>query len=244
MKTIDCLGYSIYTGEITTDILSYDKLIINTINPHSYCVAKKDNYYSQALHTSDILLPDGVGIIWAIKILKGQKSKRFTGSDVHIEILKLINKTGGKVFYLGSSNETLQKIQERIKIEYPNITVETYSPPYKSNFTEAENDQILTAINKFKPDVLFVGMTAPKQEKWLYQHKDQISAKIASSIGAVFDFYAGTIKRPGKFWIFLGLEWLPRLLREPKRLWRRNLISAPQFIYDVFIMKINKKKEF
>ena len=88
----------------------------------------------------------------------------------------------------------------------------------------------MASINSFQPDVLFVGMTAPKQEKWVYQFKNQLNVKVIASVGAVFDFYAGMIKRPGKFWISLGLEWLPRFFREPKRLWRRNLISTPSFI--------------
>jgi N-acetylglucosaminyldiphosphoundecaprenol N-acetyl-beta-D-mannosaminyltransferase len=92
---------------------------------------------------------------------------------------------------------------------------------------------MIAAINAFKPDILFVGMTAPKQEKWVYAHKAQIDARIICSIGAVFDFYAGTVKRPSAFWINLGLEWLPRLLKEPRRLARRNFISTPAFLWDV-----------
>lgn len=231
-----------YWKDFLLKSFSGKKTVINTINPHSYCEAKKDSLYSKALHQSDILLPDGIGIVWAIKTLKHQKVNRIAGSDLHIGLIQRINKSGGKVFYMGSSSSTLQKICERIKIEYPNIIVSTYSPPYKPVFTVEENTKILEAINQFQPDVLFVGMTAPKQEKWVYQHKDQINAKVIASIGAVFDFYAGTIKRSGKFWISLGLEWLPRLLREPKRLWRRNFISTPCFILDVLLAKLKNKK--
>lgn len=218
-----------------------NKTVINTINPHSYCEAKKDVFYNQALHQSDILLPDGIGIVWAIKTLNGKKITRIAGYDLHECILEKINKESGKVFYMGSTLKTLLKIQKRIKIEYPNITSNSYSPPFKSSFTEEENAQILAAINIFEPDVLFVGMTAPKQEKWVHQHKQQINAKVIASIGAVFDFYAGSIKRPGRFWIALGLEWFPRFLREPKRLWRRNFISTPLFVKDVLTAKLLNK---
>lgn len=218
--------------------MSKEKIIINTINPHCYCEAKKDSLYSKSLINSDILLPDGIGIVWAIKTLRHQKIKRFSGSDLHLSLLLELNKTCGKVFYMGSSNSTLQKIQEKIKIEFPNIVVGLYSPPFKPVFSNEEDDQIIHSINEFEPDVLFVGMTAPKQEKWVFQHKDHINAKVIASVGAVFDFYAGTVKRPGTFWINLGLEWLPRMLREPKRLWYRNLISTPKFIWDVFVTKI------
>lgn len=239
MKTIDCLSYSVCSGDINLENIIDKKIIINTINPHCYCEAKKDSFYQQALHHSDILLPDGIGIVWAIRFLSGQKVKRISGSDIHNGLIQKINEIGGKVFYMGSAPETLQKIQKRVNLEYPNIIVGVYSPPYKTIFSNQENVQIISAINAFQPDVLFVGMTAPKQEKWVHQHKDLINTKVIASIGAVFDFYAKTIKRPGRLWISLGLEWFPRLLQEPKRLWRRNLISTPRFMLEVFLAKIN-----
>jgi len=241
VKTIDCLGYSVYSENILPSSMSKEKIVVNTINPHCYCEAKKDSIYKKALTNSDILLPDGIGIVWAIKTLRHQKIKRFSGSDLHLSLLKQLNKAGGKVFYMGSSDSTLQMIYEKIKKEYPNISVGSYPPPYKPVFTVEENIQIIDSINEFNPDILFVGMTAPKQEKWVYEHKDHINANVIASVGAVFDFYAGTIKRPGTFWINLGLEWLPRLLREPKRLWHRNLISTPKFIWDVFVAKMNNR---
>jgi N-acetylglucosaminyldiphosphoundecaprenol N-acetyl-beta-D-mannosaminyltransferase len=97
---------------------------------------------------------------------------------------------------------------------------------------------MIDAINQSKSDVLFVGMTAPKQEKWVYENRDLINTPVICSIGAVFDFYAGTVKRPSKFWISIGLEWLPRLLKEPRRLWRRTLISTPLFVWFVLLEKL------
>ena len=104
---------------------------------------------------------------------------------------------------------------------------------------------MVEAVNAFQPDYLFVGMTAPKQEKWVYENRNKLNATLICSIGAVFDFYAGTVQRSSQFWISLGLEWFPRLLREPKRLWRRNFISTPRFIIDVLGMKLGliKRKE-
>lgn len=99
---------------------------------------------------------------------------------------------------------------------------------------------MIAAINAFAPDILFVGMTAPKQEKWVYAHKSQIDARVICSIGAVFDFYAGTVQRSHPIWIKMGLEWLPRLMREPRRLARRNFVSTPQFLWDVFKTALKK----
>ena len=98
---------------------------------------------------------------------------------------------------------------------------------------------MIDAVNAFRPDVLFVGMTAPKQEKWVAQHHADIDATVICSIGAVFDFFTGNVKRPGQFWQNMGLEWLPRLLGEPKRLFKRNFYSTPRFMWEVVKVIIN-----
>ena len=106
--------------------------------------------------------------------------------------------------------------------DFPNIKVTTHSPPFKPEFSEEDNRQMIEAINQASPDVLWVGMTAPKQEKWIYQNKDKLNVKFIGAIGAVFDFYAGTVKRSSPWFQKHGLEWLPRLLQEPRLLWYRN----------------------
>lgn len=239
---MELLGYDVYSDTVDTILLSENNQVINTINPHSYITAKTDAKFSEALHESDILLPDGSGIVMAAKWLNDKYITKVAGSDLHIHLLQQLNANNGKCFYMGASQSTLEKIKEKLRTEYPNITPEFYSPPFKPEFTDDENDAIIQEINGFKPDVLFIGMTAPKQEKWLHQHKNILEVKIACSIGAVFDFYAGTVIRPSQFWIDLHLEWLPRLLKEPKRLWRRNFISTPLFLLDIFLYKLNIKK--
>lgn len=238
MPLIEILSYTVNTS-IDSICFDGEKRIVNTINPHSYCEAKKDGHYREALQKSNLLLPDGVGIVWAAKLLCGKKIEKIAGADLHQHLLTQLNQSGGKVFYMGSAPSTLQKIESKVNQEHPNVKMASYSPPYKADFSDEENQAIVNAINAFKPDVLFVGMTAPKQEKWSYEHKELLDTKIIASIGAVFDFYAGTIKRPGKFWQNMGLEWLPRLLREPKRLWRRNFVSTPHFMWDVLKAKMD-----
>jgi len=215
-----------------------DSCIINTINPHSYCEAKKDEVFSDALRNCDVLLPDGSGIVLAAKVLNGKRIKKIAGADLHQFLLKNANRKSQKVFYLGSEVSTLRLIQKRINNEFPNIEVESFSPPYKEKFSDQETATMLSEIKKFQPDILFVGMTAPKQEKWVFMNQAKIKVHTIASIGAVFDFYAGTVKRSGPIWIKLGLEWLPRLVKDPKRLWRRNFISTPLFLLDLIKAKI------
>ena len=231
-ETTKVLGYNIFSSSL--DVLNpTQKMMINTINQFSYCIAERDETFKIALLDSDILLPDGIGIVVASRFITKKKIKRITGADLHKMLLEKINKSNGKCFYLGSTNQTLVKIKKRCNKEYPNITIHTYSPPFKENFSEKDNQKMIDRINKIKPDVLFIGMTAPKQEKWAKSHKNYIEANAICSIGAVFDFYAGTVKRPDKIWRDMGLEWLGRLLNEPKRMWKRYLYYGPVFIYQV-----------
>lgn len=215
-----------------------NSLIINTINPHSYCLTRYDKIFNAALKSSDILLPDGIGIVLAAKILNKKTINKIAGADVHQYLLEQAHLKSQKVFYLGASEHTLELIENKVKKEFPNITVSSFSPPYKPQFSKTESAQMLEKVNHFKPDILFVGMTAPKQEKWVHLNKNILDVQIITSIGAVFDFYAGTVNRSSQFWILLGLEWLPRFLREPKRLAKRNLISTPKFLLEVVWYKI------
>jgi len=242
-KTLNIMGYDIFIDEISKiKIDSNKKQLINTINPHSYVTAKEDKTFMEALQASDTLLPDGSGIVMAAKQINKANIRKIAGSDLHPYLLSELEKTGGSVFYMGASKDTLDKIYKRIAEEYPNVKVGSYSPPFKDEFTEEDNVKVIDAVNTFSPDVLFIGMTAPKQEKWLHVYKDSLNFKIASSIGAVFDFYAGTVVRPSQFWIDIHLEWLPRLLKEPKRLWKRNFVSTPLFLADMMMYKIGIKK--
>ncbi len=232
------MNYEVFANELMSINLDTKK-VINTINPHSYVTAKRDKLFYEALQNSDILIPDGSGIVLAAKQIVKKDIKKIAGADLHKFLLEKMDERSAKVFYMGASQNTLESIKEKTTLEYPNIKVQSYSPPFKPEFSKEENDIIISKINAFKPDVLFIGMTAPKQEKWLHKHRDSLDFKVASSIGAVFDFYAGTVERPSQFWLDLHLEWLGRLVKEPKRMWRRNFVSTPLFLWDVLRYKLN-----
>jgi N-acetylglucosaminyldiphosphoundecaprenol N-acetyl-beta-D-mannosaminyltransferase len=205
------------------------------INPHSYVAATRDPIYCDALRSADWLIPDGIGIALASRVLGGRIHGRVTGSDIFLGTMRAIDqKGGGRAFFLGSTEETLQRIKDRATSDYPNISVSSFSPPFKTEYEASDLDDMVERINSAKPDVLWVGLTAPKQEKLLNAIIDRIDVKFAAAIGAVFDFYAGTVKRSHPAFQRAGLEWLPRLLREPRRLWKRTFVSAPVFLWHVF----------
>lgn len=235
------INYNLFTG-ILNDMPVATKTVINTINQYSFCIAEEDAQFKQALQESEILLPDGDGIVFAERLLTGNKIKKISGTDLHLHLLETLNKKKGRCFYLGSTPSTLLKIKQKLAIEYPDIEAGFYSPPFRKEFTEQDNEEMLAAINSFKPEVLFIGLTAPKQEKWSNAHKEAIDATIICAIGAVFDFYAGTVKRPGQLMIKMKLEWLGRFTSEPKRMWRRYFYFGPVYLYLILKRKMNFNK--
>tara|TARA_B100000989_G_scaffold200473_1_gene151544 strand:- start:7175 stop:7897 length:723 start_codon:yes stop_codon:yes gene_type:complete len=232
------LGYKIYNKSLDNFEFNKKKTIINTLNPHSYCIAKADKEFDEALKSSDLLLPDGVGIKIAGRILNKIEMRKISGFDLHEFLLKKANIDSKRVFYLGSNKKTLKLISDRISNDYVDIKCGFYSPPFKKIFSQSENRKILKKLNDFKPNLLFIGMTAPKQEKWAHKFKESIDAEIICSVGAVFNFFAGNVKRPSRFWVKLGLEWLARFVKEPRRLFKRNFVSTPKFALEVLFIKL------
>ena len=217
------------------------KLLINTINAFSYDNARKDAMFSEALQKGGVLIPDGISIVKACRFLnaKSQPKERIAGWDLFEFEMERLNKRGGKVMFLGSSDAVLGLIRQKMPEIYPGIEVDTYSPPYKSEFSAEDNDAMVSAINRSNPDLLWIGMTAPKQEKWAYKHLDRLEVHChIGTIGAVFDFFAGTVKRAPECWQKAGMEWLYRLLAEPRRMWRRYFIGNAKFLYYIMVEKI------
>ncbi len=210
------------------------KLLINTINAHSYNTALKDPLFAEALRCGDVLIPDGVSIVKACRWIeaKSQPKERIAGWDLFaFEMAHLEN---GTVMFMGSSQKVLDLIVKRAAVEYPHLKIVTYSPPYKPEFSEEDNQAIIEAINAANPDLLWIGMTAPKQEKWTYSHWNQLNIHChVGTIGAVFDFFAGTVERAPIWWQEHGLEWLYRLLKEPRRMWRRYIIGNVLFLWNI-----------
>ncbi|MFD2265576.1 WecB/TagA/CpsF family glycosyltransferase [Lacibacterium aquatile] len=242
-STIDLFGYRISSQPLAPTVAAAleavdDKRTCSYLacaNPHSVVEADHDPAFRRALCEADMLVPDGAGIVLAAKLLKLAPLERLAGHDVFTGVMSALNARGrGRIFFLGSTPAVLAKIRAQVAKDYPNLSVVgVYSPPFRERFSDDDNDAMISAINDSAPDVLWVGMTAPKQEKWLHEHRDRLAVPFAGAIGAVFDFYAGTKKRSPEWSQKMGLEWLPRLMREPRRLWRRNFVSSPLFLAKV-----------
>ena len=256
LKDLDILG-----SKVELASLPEGKLLINTINAHSYNTARKDKLFAEALMNGDVLIPDGVSIVKACRWIKAksQPKERIAGWDLFEFEMNKLEKESVKcemlnvkleennsplntqhstlkktVMFMGSSQKVLDLIVKRTAEVYPHLKVVTYSPPYQPEFSDEDNNAIIDAINAADPDLLWIGMTAPKQEKWTYSHWSELNIHChVGTIGAVFDFFAGTVERAPMWWQRNGLEWLYRLLKEPKRMWRRYIIGNALFLWNM-----------
>jgi N-acetylglucosaminyldiphosphoundecaprenol N-acetyl-beta-D-mannosaminyltransferase len=213
------------------------------LNPHSVVTANRDPAFLGALHSADVLLPDGVGILLGARLLGTRIVSRVTGSDLfHLVCSEYAARGRGRFFLFGSLAETLQRAAERLGREWPALdVVGTLAPPFKVRFSSDENHSFLKTINSCRPDVLWVCLGAPKQELWVRENMQQLhDLELVGAIGAAIDFYAWSGARAGASWRRVGLEWLPRLARNPRRLWRRTLVSAPVFLWTVVRERLSR----
>ena len=200
-------------------------------NPHSLSVAQEDTHFRNALNSTDIVVVDGIGLSVMARLARVPVGPRITGPDFFQALMRASEHSGGaRVFFFGSTPQVLDRLSRRFKEEYPQLTLcGTLSPPFGA-WSAEENTAMVSKINAAKPDVLWVGMTAPKQEKWVMDHRAALSVPVTGSIGAVFDFFAGTQPRAPAWVRGLGMEWVFRLMSEPRRLWRRYLVSSMKFV--------------
>lgn len=273
LKNLNILG-----SKAELAALPEGKLLINTINAHSYNTARKDELFAEALTNGDVLIPDGVSIVKACRWIKAksQPKERIAGWDLFEFEMNKLEECGMKnvecgannssldnsqsasadhstfntqhsplrspqrtVMFMGSSQKVLDLVVKRAAEVYPHLKIVTYSPPYKPEFSDEDNKAIIDAINAVNPDLLWIGMTAPKQEKWTYSHWEELDIHChVGTIGAVFDFFAGTVERAPMWWQRHGLEWLYRLLKEPKRMWRRYIIGNTLFLWNMLKEKV------
>lgn len=205
-------------------------LILACANPHSLVISVEDQLFKKALIGSDVLVADGKGVTLAGRYLKKCVVERITGYELYSLAMDELQRQNKSVFFFGSSEAVLSRISYKIKNDYPEVKLAGFLSPPFGDWSDDKNNEMIDVINKASPDILWVGMTAPKQEKWVEQNKEKLNVKVIGSIGAVFDFYAGTKARAPMWMCLLGLEWLHRLIKEPKRMWKRNFISTPLFI--------------
>lgn len=192
----------------------------------------KDKEFLHIYKNASLVLADGMPLVWASRILKKPLKEKVSGSDLFPVLCEKATRKKMRLFFLGGQEGVAQKAAEVLKNKYPKIKiVGVYSPPFGFEKDETENRKIINMINHAKPDILFVGLGAPKQEKWIYRHLKELNVPVSLGIGASFDFVAGTKKRAPVWMQKAGLEWFWRFCLEPRRLFKRYFIDDVKFIY-------------
>jgi N-acetylglucosaminyldiphosphoundecaprenol N-acetyl-beta-D-mannosaminyltransferase len=212
---------------------------ITITNPHSVMLCTRDAAMDRATYEAGLTLPDGVGIIWAARILGYPHRGRATGPTLMLRLCDAGRERNYRHFFYGGSEGVADRVAELLSTHYRGLAVAgTYCPPFRK-LSDNEDQQIVDRINATKPDIVWVGLGAPKQEKWMADHVDRIHATAMIGVGAAFDFHSGNIKwAPG--WIRkIGMEWAYRFALEPRRMWRRNL-DSPLFLMHVVGQRISR----
>ena len=203
--------------------------VVCICNAHSVVTAKQDSEFNQVLKHADMSTPDGAPVAWMIKKISGQSQDRINGPDLMLKYCEHAEKIGQSIYLYGGKESTLNILVDVLKSKYPNLKIAGYlSPPFRE-LTSEEKYKIIQDINNSGANTVWVGLGCPKQEKWMHEHKGKINA-VMIGVGAAFDYHAGTIQRAPKWMQDSGLEWFHRLCSEPKRLWKRYLVTNTLFV--------------
>lgn len=206
-------------------------LFVALTNVNNVMEAKRDPQFRKVMDAVDLSLPDGMPLAWLSRIYGFGNANRIAGPDFVPAFCVATHNRGYRHFFYGGAEGVAEKMAEKLKQQAPGMEIAgAYSPPFRP-LTSEEDDQIVEMINRTAPDVVWVGLGCPKQENWIFEHRHRIKAAALLGVGQAFDIQAGTLRRAPMWMRRWGLEWLFRLCSEPRRLWRRYLVSNTQFLF-------------
>ena len=229
---IDRLTMQEAINEIEELIRKERSSYVVTPNTAHVVLLQKDKDFRRVYQGATLVVPDGISLLWGAKILGRPLKEKVSGSDLLPSFCKVAAKKGYRLFFLGGGPGVAAKAARILSQKNPGLKiVGTYSPPFGFENDGKHSRQIVQTIRETKPDVLFVGLGAPKQEKWIWKYKDELGVPISIAVGAAFDFVARTVRRAPNWMQKCGLEWIFRLCQEPGRLWKRYLIGNLIFLW-------------
>jgi N-acetylglucosaminyldiphosphoundecaprenol N-acetyl-beta-D-mannosaminyltransferase len=203
------------------------RLMIGVVNAAKVVNMRRTPILGQAVLQSDLVLADGMAIVWASRILRQPLPERVAGIDLFERLLQLANERNYSIYLLGATQDVMDRLLDRITTQYPKLRIAGSRNGY---FDGAQAEQIALQIKELHPDMLFLGMTSPKKEIFLAQWAGLLDVAVCHGVGGSFDVLSGQVKRAPAVWQRLGLEWLYRVVQEPRRMWRRYLVTNSIFI--------------
>lgn len=240
-KIIKTLISTAKYDEFIHEILELSKNTVSSYvcvsNVHMTIEAYQSKSFCDIVNCADIATPDGMPLAKAMKLLYGINQDRVAGMDLMPDLMKISEEKNLSIFLYGSTDDTLAQIVSKAKVEFPNLELNVYSPPFRT-MTDAEKENIVTMINQKNPDFVFVALGCPKQEKWMAEHKNKINSCMIG-LGGALEVYAGVKDRAPQWMQDYSLEWIYRLVQDPRRLWKRYLVTNTLFVFLLFIQIIN-----
>ncbi|MDE7416334.1 MAG: WecB/TagA/CpsF family glycosyltransferase [Lachnospiraceae bacterium] len=198
-------------------------------NVHTTVMSYENEHYRMIQNSAAMALPDGAPLSKYSRMLGFRNAERVTGPDLMAELFRISGKKGYRHFFYGSTQQTLDDMRTALQRNFPDMVIAgMYAPPFRP-LTEKEDQEVTAQINDARPDFVWVGLGAPKQEYWMYDHQGKLNA-VSVGVGAGFDYMAGNIKRAPGIMQVLCLEWLYRLMQDPKRLWKRYVVTNTKFV--------------
>lgn len=212
-------------------ILNRQKRYICVCPVSTIMECKRDASALKSVNSADLVTPDGMPVVWIGRMRGHSNIRRVYGPELMESLCSISQKKGYRNYFYGSTENVLNRLKKNLNKKYPELTVSgVYSPPFR-RLTKEEDDRIVETINNSNSDIIWIGLGSPKQDLWMYEHRNRINAPVMVGVGAAFDFLSG-VKPQAPLWVRNhGFEWLFRLVTEPRRLWRRYLIDNPLFIY-------------
>jgi N-acetylglucosaminyldiphosphoundecaprenol N-acetyl-beta-D-mannosaminyltransferase len=199
---------------------------VTLTNAHGVVLSRRDGQLRAALRGADLVLPDGVSIVMAATLLRAAHQGRVTGPSLMLQLCQWGVQRGYRHYFYGGADGVAQRLAERLSAAYPGLQVAgIYSPPFRQ-LTDDQERQIAEQINDSKPDIVWVGLGAPKQEKWMARQVGRMACAAMIGVGAAFDFHSGNVRWAPASIRALGMEWAFRLAMEPRRMWQRNVNNA------------------
>jgi N-acetylglucosaminyldiphosphoundecaprenol N-acetyl-beta-D-mannosaminyltransferase len=239
---IDCLTEKLVMEKIAKLFSNFQKFYIVTVNPEFILTAQKDQKFAEILNNAQISIADGIGLVMASKLTKNKIPKRIAGIDLMMKICEYAQKNQKLIYLLGGNVNIAKETKEELIKKFPKLIVAGYDPGILSDetWTIEKEKEIVHKINNSQADILFVAFGAPKQEKFIAQNLDKMNIKLAMGVGGSFDFIAKKVPRAPRFLQVIGLEWLFRLFKEPKRIKRifnAVIVFPVTFLFRTFIIK-------
>lgn len=203
---------------------------ITVTSVHGIVSSREDPVFQQILNKADIATPDGMPVVWAMRSFGNPEQQRVYGPTLTLKLCEDAAKHGHRIFLYGSTDECLESLQANLTKWFPGLQIAgAYSPPFRP-LTPEEDADVVDRIRTSRADLVFVGISTPKQEKWMDAHIESLPGTIMIGVGAAFDFHAGKVKQAPAWMQKNGLEWFFRLTTEPKRLWKRYILETPRFL--------------